>query len=324
MVFLVNVFAAVLAVTLAAAPEPQESFLAMHARAEPVDDLAETLLPYLQTCSYPEPYLSRQCAALKERLMFLGTSRLFRYTAAGAATLDGRQVVLRACLTCGDAARVQEGLTGGGFVLGRVPRGMRTKAASASARFEGIELGRVPLADADPAKVAPALITEFLFRARNELPRRIHASASSMILVDVVGYRVYDRCAGKVFTSWPGDGGTIPAVEQTDPTCPGYVKPVVKVVEHLPEKLTQDQIRKVLEGAREDVLVCYDKYGVGGYAPAKITVTGQDGRIFEIVIAGKFENTATAECIDKVMRAVRFPRFLEKELHIDWQFFLQD
>lgn len=262
--------------------------------------------------------------------MFLGTSRLFRYAVTaegsrGAAIVEGRQVVLRACLTCNGPAVVSEGLTGGGLVLGKMPQSVRTTIGGLA--IDGIDMHRAQIGgDSDPAKVAPALVAEFLFRARNEPPKIAAGKGRQpIVLVDVAGYRVYDRCTGRMYAAWPGgDGGTIAAVEKTDHTCPGYVKPVMKVEENLPAKLDDEGIKRVLEGAREDVLVCYDKYREGGYAPAKITVTGANGRIEKIAIGGKFDGTPTAQCIEKVMRAVTFPRFKEKDLQIDWQFFLQD
>lgn len=312
----------------AAQPRQQPGgFLDLRRKAEHVNNLSDALEPYLQTCRYPEEYLERQCNALKERLMFLGTNRTFRYTVPatggrGASIVDGKQVVVRACLTCSAPAAVAEGLTGSAVIVGKTPSAVR--ATSAGLDLQGIELTRAPLsANQAPEKVAQALETEFIFRTRNELAKPV--GREHVVLVDVLGFRSYDRCTGKIYAvSPPGDGGSLANVEQKDTTCPGYVKPVVKVEENLPQTLTAEQITKVMEGAREDILVCYDKFGVGGYAPAELTVTGSDGRIKEIKITGKLEGTPTSQCIDKVVRAVTFPRFKDKELHIDWKFFLQD
>lgn len=302
-------------------------FLALRGASLEVTDLAAALEPYLQTCKYDEAYLTRQCEALKERLMYLGASRLLRVSipttgGVGAATVDKRDVVVRACLTCGGPAVLAGELSGGGLVLGKLPQ--RIRAGAAGFALDGIELGRVPLAaEKEPARVAPSLVTEVVFRARNEAPAAV--SKQPVVLVDILGWRAYDRCEGKIYASAPaGDAGIVAAMEKDDPTCPGYVPPVVKVVENLPETLTAEDITRVMEGAREDVLVCYDKYGVAGYAPATIVVGGADGRMRSIAIGGKFEKTETAGCIEKLMRAVTFPRFRATDLTIDWKFYLNE
>ena len=45
---------------------------------------------------------------------------------------------------------------------------------------------------------------------------------------------------------------------------------------------------------------------------------------WSIAIGGKFEKTETAGCIEKLMRAVTFPRFRATDLTIDWKFYLNE
>ena len=224
------------------------------------------------------------------------------------------------------------GLIGSGFVTTRRPKSVRP--------VEGA-LGKFDLVDLDVAKQAvdgkpptrwrdefsPHLRAEIVFRPLASPGWFVGvAPRHEGVLVELLGYRIFDRCTGRIVaSSLPAQ--PVEGVEKTDASCPGYLAPVAEAPkpppENLPKTLTRDQLQRAFEGVREDVLVCYERNGGPGYAPTRVVIAGADGRVQSANVPGKFEGTPTAECVVKVVTGVTFPRFSDKELVVNWQFFLR-
>jgi len=319
-----------------------QGFEDLRAKATEVADVRVALEPFLWKCTDTEPFARRRCELIRRRLMRQHAARTFRMVAEpGAVRVAAKErptpvleVVLRGCLTCEQPVVLEGGLFGTGFITTRRPRQVRPR--------EGAP-GRYDLIDLDVARHAVAadgrkpgewselfaahLRAEVVFRPVLAPPWWVgveprHEGAT----IEIVGYRIFDRCSGRVVAS------SVPAqpvqgVEKTDAGCPGYVAPVAEAPkpppENLPKTLTRDQIQRAFDSAREDVLICYERNGVPGYAPTRVIIRGADGAVQSATVGGKFEGSATAACIVKSVLGVTFPRFADKELVVNWQFFLR-
>jgi len=319
-----------------------ETFEDLRDRAMEVSDPRPAVQPSLWRCTDSEPFRLRRCRLLKRRLMAQRAAQTYWMRAEPEAVRviardrpePKAEVVLEGCLTCGRPVALEGGLVGSGFVTTRRPRAVRPRAG-APGFFDLFNLDeeRLPVT-VDGQKpsvwketVGPHLRAEVVFRPTMDPPWWYGIQPRHEgVTVKIVGYRIFDRCTGRIVaSSLPSE--PVEGVEKTESTCPGYVAPVVEAPEpppeDLPQKLNRDQIQRAFESVREDVLVCYERNGVPGYAPARVVIMGSDGKVKSVAIGGKFEGSPTAECITKAVMGLVFPRFLDDEMVVNWQFFLR-
>jgi hypothetical protein len=70
--------------------------------------------------------------------------------------------------------------------------------------------------------------------------------------------------------------------------------------------LSPGDISRVMAGVKTRGNACAQRLGQKGNAELKITV-GKSGAVTDVQVGGKVANTALAECIDKAIRAAKFP-----------------
>lgn len=179
-------------------------------------------------------------------------------------------------------------------------------------------------------RAAPRLRTQFLFR----IPTKAETWKSGTVAgfkVDVVGYRVYDPCDGKIVAASP-KASDLPAdkryctgepVEEE----PVAAKPEVKpepVKPRLPSSLNSNDIKEALAPASEKARKCFEIYGVPGMAHFRITISNE-GKVvgLEQLKRSDFVDTPTGECIAKAIKETTFPQSRKKETTVDYPFMLR-
>jgi hypothetical protein len=313
----------------------------LRAKATEPADVRAALEPFLWKCTDAEPYLRHRCDLLKRRLMMQRAEQTYRTTVGPEAVRvlardrpePTLEVVLRGCVACDQPLVLEDGLVGSGFVTTRRPKAVRPREG-APGRFDLVDLDFAKQTVAPDGKTPSQWRDAFAANLRAEIVFRPTAGPGwwvgvepryEGIVVEILGYRIFDRCTGSVVAS-SAPAQPVAGVEKTDATCPGYVAPVVvapKPIENLPKTLTRAEIERAFELAHDDVMICYERNGVPGYAPTRVVIGGADGHVRSATVGGKFEGTPTGECVAKAVSGLTFPRFSDKELVVNWQFFLR-
>jgi hypothetical protein len=318
-----------------------ETFEDVAARAEAIGDARAAVQPLLWKCAEAEPFSQKRCELLKRRLTAQQAARTFRMTAEPEAvrvvTKDRpptAEVALRGCVACETPLVLEDGLVGKGFVTTRRPKAIGARPGVLG-KFELTDLDvarqAVALDGKSPAEwrdaAAPHLRAEIVFRPSAAPAWFVGVEPRHEgVLVEILAWRIFDRCTGAIVAS-SHPAQPVEGVQKTEATCPGYAPPAAEGPEPppevLPKSLGREALQRTFEGVREEVLICYEKFGVPGYAPTRIVIGGADGKVKAATVGGKFENTPTAECIAQIVHGLTFPRFMDKELVVNWQFFLR-
>ncbi len=144
--------------------------------------------------------------------------------------------------------------------------------------------------------------------------------------VEMVGYRVYDPCDGKMLASEPPSddepadktacaGGSIIIEDEKKPEI------VVEKEPELPQMLTSGQIKQVMQTeAQGPAQACYTTYGVPGTAELMIEIEGASGKVKQVELTGDFEETPTGDCIIKAVKEVQFPKFKKESMTVPYPF----
>ena len=204
-------------------------------------------------------------------------------------------LALSGCLYCPDsgmgviAGKKKPRLSGGKFAASEISgRYFSFTGSSAAARFRDKVLGRLVV------ELVSTVPTRAAFRVGKRKGYR----------AEVKGYRVFDPCTGTVLLSSTGEQKVTPEVD----TCDGDTVPVFgrESVERKPKKLSNAAIAEALRPVVDEARRCYSIYQVRGRARLRLVVTGE-GQIESFVHEGDFSGTPTGDCIDSVVRKVRFP-----------------
>lgn len=163
-------------------------------------------------------------------------------------------------------------------------------------------------------EVGPRLRTEYVVRIPDS---DVFWSASGVegLSVEILGFRVYDPCTGKMVISQP-KAKSLPRDESTctgedlvalqrareEAEKPKDVDPKSK----LPPKLTPQDIQKTMEPVTVEAQQCFAVYGVAGEAKFRIKISGE-GKVTEIEQTGYFKDTPTGDCMEAAIRAAQFP-----------------
>jgi hypothetical protein len=175
--------------------------------------------------------------------------------------------------------------------------------------------------------VVPRLRTEMIVRVADggKLWKQGDASGFN---VELLGFRVYDPCdGGIVFASPESTGGTADkkacsgeaVVEDTGPK---PEVPVGPVTPKLPTKLTTAQIQTALRPATAAAQLCFENYGVAGTADFHITIDAS-GNVIGVEQEGDFVDMPTGKCIEKAVRASKFPETAKKRTTVQYPFILR-
>ncbi len=309
-------------------------------KAVSVENLEQVISPFLQVCGKGNSLQDFQCRAIRRRMQRRVLGKVYRYVAPAVqvSPYDGRHlsywVQPLACLTCREPLKLVWGLYGGHdvwFVTGGVPKAI--KRTKGGIQFAGLELKRhlsagqkalgIPVGPSDTeaweAHVKPNLKVEFLFRATG---RTWTKGKQRGILVDILAYRLFNGCQGKVFASVPPSAGKGPLLASS--SCPARKTAVAPTRQGptLPSILQSDAIQQVMQKAGPAIRECYETYQIPGLAQVRITVRGSDGTVVKAELRGKFRGTPTGKCVLETIQNLIFPRFRKKTMRFVYPFYL--
>ncbi len=279
-------------------------------------------------CTDGDDLAQRQCKGVRDARARAARATTYLVDGdAGAVTLGAWQpetksapVVLRGCVACTEPV-------GGLYIVGSKAAPTWNGAVAQAAILH--ERAR-PFKDEAGATAAAAR------PLRAQLVVRIAAATGGMwerdgkrgIAVDVLGYRLYDRCTGELISASAGSapvpadpkacGAAVAAAEGATEAEAAPVAPAPVLPAQLDARDIKAAMRPVVEAARE----CFDRYGVAGSSRLVYTVGG-DGTVLAYELTGFFAQTPTGTCIDKAARAATFPKVQKKKFAFTYPLVLQ-
>jgi hypothetical protein len=93
--------------------------------------------------------------------------------------------------------------------------------------------------------------------------------------------------------------------------------PTPTAEESLPHVPVRQQISDVMGSIRTSVQTCYDRGMVPGRVVLTITVEGSSGRVTHADVSA---TSSTAQCIQRLARTLRFPRFAKEQMVIQYPY----
>ncbi|MBI5482284.1 MAG: hypothetical protein HY906_25740, partial [Deltaproteobacteria bacterium] len=325
--------------------------------AEDIGDLARTLEPFTELCNEDRDMTRRQCEVVRAYLRGVLQRRVFRADVEPGALVvgpyaqkqGGRALTLRGCVACrqpvaGDRRHL---------VTVRVP------AKVTPDELKGLDVTtlKVPHPSAHVGElwerdVGSKLRAEFVHKlgpvwtqkTGKGKTRRPGAAPGKAgwpkgwddgsgeirgLTMNLLGYRVYNRCTGDVLMASPKAAFKVP-VPANQPDCP---KPEVKVAASQPGVRQADptwpyvlsvgEIRRSMDAVRGQVRACYLQFQIPGTAELEIDIGGMDGNVLGVRIVGKFDDTPTGDCVVSALGAARFPNFRATSMKVPYNFYLQ-
>jgi hypothetical protein len=312
---------AALVVAPRAAWAQKSTFEDLAADAEHVAELGDIVRPYVDHCDDKADEARRVCEGVREFLQGHALDRRLAMDVEGALDVGPYQlktrsipVTVRACVTCAAAGIDVDGTKVWLGVPGRTELAKRA----------------VPLA---PEEVKPweegvrrQLRAEVLFTLAKRPATGV--SGAHALGVEVVGWRVYNRCTGEVLWSEPASAGRAPVVNVE--TCPKTVSPeeaqakaaAAEPPDTRPAKLGRYEIEQALEPARPKVKACYEQYEVGGRADVLLDIQG-NGILQAARLHGAFDGTPTGRCVLKALEGIKFPPSRAAKQTVEIPFYLR-
>ena len=181
------------------------------------------------------------------------------------------------------------------------------------------------------AQVMPRLTSEFVVRV--DRAARWNKDGTAGMRVDVVAWRVFDPCTGKIIAAKPASAdlaadkracGDQVEEEPKQPETPTKVEPErpVKKEPVLPRQLSPYQINQGMAPVRKQSMKCFDAYGVPGKASFKVTISNE-GAVSGLEQTGDFVDTPTGACLEKAIKAATFPKMKKPSMTFDFPVVLQ-
>ena len=297
-------------------------------------DLAGLLWSFVAVCDGPADSMARrQCEGLRRARQAQLTGKTFLVVAdAGALSIgdwDEKKLAvpvrLSACVACASALAID------GRPLFVVGSGAAATVAGGVVRGPTVHEVARTFKDLDgftrwQRDVLPRLRSQLVVRVADAGKLWKQGDVAGFN-VEVLGFRSYDPCDGSVVAARPeSSGGPVdkaacsgeaPVTEAPKPEVPAVpVKPT------LPKQLSTAQIQTALRPATEAASLCYESYGVAGQADLHITIDGA-GNVIAIEQEGDFVDTPTGTCVEKAVRAVKFPETSKARTTIAYPFILR-
>jgi hypothetical protein len=73
----------------------------------------------------------------------------------------------------------------------------------------------------------------------------------------------------------------------------------------------------------DDLQACYEQFGVAGEVPAELLISPQ-GKVKSVKISGKLSNTPTAQCVERLIKDLSFPKFSGDDARLQWPLSLRN
>lgn len=302
--------------------------------AQPITHLSRVVGPFLQQCRAGDGLRDIQCRAIRSRMQYRVKNGTY-WTTANAVrvgTYDNARlnfpVSVVGCLTCDGPAKLDKTLYGAKkwWVTAGKPRQFKMKEGKP--QFTGLELNKI-IQPVGPSQVEswmrsvlPNLKVQMIFTVSGD---RWPTNVGTGLAVQLVGYRLYNQCNGKVLASKPPS--TAPGPINKAATC-GQRRVVVRRVgprrRRIPSRLSGRDIKTGMKRIGNLIQECYDRYQVPGLAEVKVTVKGKTGQVVKVKILGKFKGSpTTGKCLDEAVRKAQFPVFRTGAMTFRYRWYLR-
>lgn len=306
----------------------QDTFEARYKRTKKVSSLEKVLAPFLQECGTGNTLPELHCRAIRNYMQRKISIHLYSTVAMDSALEFGQYdnlkfeypVTVKGCVTCQKPAEFDPLLFKHNkfWIVTRKPKSFKKGV------FKGLEMGKFTI-PVDPRKlgswtkkVKPFLRVQFLFKVQKS--GVWDKKMGHGITLYMGGYRVYNRCTGKVLYSEPASTGLAP----TDKTgCEVLNKNKGPKGPKLPRLPKASKIRELMRSARDQVNGCYKQFQIPGTAKLKLYVVGKTGKVGKVRVTGDFKDTPTGACVVKVMNGLNFGKFTKKMLRFKYKYILK-
>ncbi|MBU1221840.1 hypothetical protein KKF34_04260 [Myxococcota bacterium] len=290
-----------------------------------IDSMEKIAGPFLQKCGESDELPDLHCRAIRSYMQRKVASKTYRILVENALkfgeydnTKFSYSAEILGCVTCNGGVNFDPLLFGNRsfLIAAKQPKTVKNGVMT------GIELSKFEL-PVDPRELGkwskeekPYLVVEFLFKV--EKSKVWDPKLGDGLTLTIGGYRVVNRCSGKVMFSSPESAADGPIVSEG---CKKAVK-ITKVDPDklLPERPSSSQILSRMRSIGDKVKECYNTYQIPGEAQLRILVTGKDGKVAKVVLKGSFSDTPTGTCITGHVESLKFPRFKRKNIKFNYKY----
>ena len=323
----------------------EETFESLARSSTAIYNVKRILLPFVASCEREKTHFRRLfCSALNERLKAQHQVKVYRTTFEPsemgpfvarfrAKPKPAVEIEVHGCLTCTEPMIEREGgdISKGRFFLFKVPKEIKIRRGSKHPYDLGdikmatytVELPATATEKSFREEVLPHLRLELLFRPESGVTMVGQRYKYGVINFELVGHRVYHKCAGRVYGVVPKSAKPIFVVDKNDLSCPqNQPKKAVARVQ-LPSTLPQRVVRELMELVGQDLAACYEQCGVGGRVPTDIVVAS-NGQVRQVKVVGKLSGTPTGQCVERLVKNLTFPKFSGDDARLQWPFTLSD
>ena len=321
----------------------KDSFEYLAKAAVPVYNLKSILRPFVATCAYKKTKFKKLfCQALNERLKAQHQTKIYHLPVEKTSEVGPlvaffrakpkphAEVFVRGCLTCKEPMLRRAGgdVSKGRFFTLKLPKDIKIKRGKVLYNLTDIGLARYTF-DLPPKMTAKAFKKDWLPHLRLDLMFRPEAGVEmvgkrykyGVLTFQPMGHRVYQKCNGAVLGASPRMQGTY-EVDKNDLTCAENQPKKVVVAPKLPTTLNQDKVKKLMDAVDADLGACYEMFGKAGDVPVDVLVS-PDGKVKVAKVAGDMAGSPTAQCVERMIKALTFPKFVGRDARMQWPFTLK-
>jgi hypothetical protein len=297
--------------------------------AQPAGELSQLLEPLFAECKSDDDLEARQCASVRDwHVEQLKASTFWSLGDESALSWEPydpvekkQELTVQGCLACGKPITI-EGKPR--FVTTRVPKAIKAgHAVGLDVGFPSLEQPDSKTAEAFKKSMEPRLRVQFAWK----LGPLWKSGGFDGVTFVPVGYRVFDKCSGKIVASDPPSSAPTvnDAQAMRDASCPEELSDAEKRRREeaaLPEQLTPKMINQAMATVREKVLDCGSEFEQTGTATVKLVVE-HDGSMEIAGISAPIDKTPAGYCIRTALKGTVFPRFRGEKMIISYPFKLR-
>ncbi len=335
-----KIFLSVILFTTMAKPATSvaaDDFESLVKSSEHTQTLSRIFYPFVATCEREKDRFRRLfCSALNDRLVAQHQSKTYRTTfspsAAGplivkfsAKPKPTLELRVKGCLTCKAPMHARKGgdISKSRFFMLKMPDKIKVRRGRVRYDFGNIDITRyeVPLPARMTKKkfkeeVLPFLRLDLLFKPIAGVTKVGKRHKYGVINFELVAHRVYDRCSGKIFGAAPPMKGKF-KVNKKDLSCPQNQPKKAMVKVKLPSQLPRAKVQVLMKHLSADLQVCYEQFGVTGEVPVDNKIAPK-GIVKQVKEGGKLAGTPSSQCVERMIKALKFPRFSGPDARLQW------
>jgi len=295
----------------ATAAHADESFDSRAASATRIRHLDDIVWAFTAACDEGTDTNQRQCRRLRDTraaqlsgaTLLVDADRDAFSVGAWSAAKKSTPLTLSSCIRC-------KGVEHDGKTWYLV--GSRDGTAGPKVKGGKVEAGLLvdsarPTPDAAAAKRLAASAKHAKVQLLVKVPAKPTWSDAGKqgLALDVLGYRVYSPCDGKVVLANPSSASG-PVDKKACAELTGGTKPAAPSSDDAAGELTPAQVKAAVKPVIREAKACYRKYQVAGKAKLRMAIAA-DGSLAEYEQQGDFVNTPTGSCIDAAVKKAAFP-----------------